>query len=92
LRGERCATSSGVETWWRRHRDARELFADELLEALVRIRQDPTLGRSYRTADGREQRRLLMPKTGHHVYFRMDGEAVLVLTVWGARRGRPPAI
>jgi len=30
---ERCGT------WWRRHRDARELFADELLEALVRARR-----------------------------------------------------
>lgn len=75
-----------------KHRDARELFADELLEALARIRRDPTLGRPYRAVDGREQRRLLMPKTGHHVYFRIEGETVLVLTVWGARRGHPPAI
>lgn len=83
---ERCAR------WWVSHRDARGLFAEELDEALTRIRQDPLLGAVYRVVRGREQRRVLMPKTAHHVYFRVDGEDVIGLTVWGARRGRPPSL
>lgn len=83
---ERCAT------WWVQHRDSRELFADELLVALDRIRRDPVLGPVYRVVRGLEQRRLLMPKTAHHVYYRIDGESLLILTVWGARRGRPPRL
>lgn len=82
---ERCAR------WWVQHRDAHGLFAEELEDALERIRRDPTLGPVYQLVRGREQRRVLMPKTAHHVYYRIAGDELIVLTVWGARRGRPPA-
>lgn len=59
---ERCAR------WWVAHRDAHALFADELAEALDQIRNDPAVGPVHRIVAGREQRRVLMPKTAHHVY------------------------
>jgi hypothetical protein len=40
--------------------------------------------------NGREQRRVLMPKTAHHVYQRVDSDQVVILAVWGARRQRSP--
>jgi plasmid stabilization system protein ParE len=83
---ERCAR------WWISHRDAHELFAQELDDALVRIQREPTLGPVFRVVRGREQRRVLMPRTAHHVYYRIDGDDIIVLTVWGARRGRAPAL
>lgn len=83
---ERCAR------WWVAHRDARDLFADELDDALGRIQREPTLGPVYRVVRGREQRRVLMPKTAHHVYYRLDGDNIVVLTVWGARRGRAASV
>jgi plasmid stabilization system protein ParE len=47
----------------------------------------------YRVVRGREQRRLLMPKTARHIYYRLDGpERILILSVWGARRGRGPKL
>jgi plasmid stabilization system protein ParE len=77
--------------WWAEHRDAGSLFEAELAEALRRIKADPSCGQLYRIVRGREQRRMLMPKTGRHVYFRRENpERILILSVWGARRGRGP--
>ena len=81
---ERCGR------WWIEHRNARELFAEELTDAFDRIRREPTLGPVYRVTGGREQRRVLMPRTAHHVYYRITGDELVVLAVWGARRGRAP--
>jgi len=77
--------------WWIEHRDARSLFEEELAQALRQIRDDPNCGQLYRRARGREQRRVLMPKTARHVYFRRENpERILILSVWGARRARGP--
>jgi plasmid stabilization system protein ParE len=55
--------------WWREHRPpARTLFEEELAAALSQIRTVPGLGQLYRVVRGRQQRRVLMPKTLHHVY------------------------
>lgn len=83
---ERCAR------WWVQHRDARGLFAEEFADALDRIRREPTLGPVYRTVRGGEQRRVLMPKTAHHVYYRIAREEIIVLSVWGAQRRRAPRL
>ena len=78
--------------WWVEHRDARGLFEEELAYALRLIRTDPNCGQLYRHTRGREQRRVLMPKTARHVYFRREPERILILSVWGARRGRGPKL
>jgi hypothetical protein len=35
-----------------------------------------------------------LPKTEQHVYYALDeqAEVVMVLTIWGARRGRGPKL
>jgi plasmid stabilization system protein ParE len=79
--------------WWNEHRDAKTLFEEELAHALLQIRTDPKLGRVYRVVRDQEQRRILMPKTARHVYYRIDGpERILILAVWGARRRRGPQL
>jgi plasmid stabilization system protein ParE len=79
--------------WWVEHRDARGLFEEELAHVLGQIRSDPNCGQLYRRVRGREQRRILMPKTARHLYFRReDAERILILSVWGARRGRGPKL
>jgi plasmid stabilization system protein ParE len=78
--------------WWVEHRDARGLFEGELAQALQQIRDDPNCGQLYRHVRGREQRRVLMPKTARHVYFRREAEDVMILSMWGARRGRGPKL
>lgn len=85
---ERCAR------WWRENRPAaRTLFDDELRDALDQIRLHPHLGSVYEAVPGLEHRRVLMPETRHHVYYRVVGaERVRVVSVWSAYRGRGPKL
>ena len=85
---ERCAA------WWRENRPAaRFLFDEELRAALDQIRTAPELGSVYAAMAGREHRRVLMPRTRHHVYYRVvDVSVVRVVSVWGATRGRGPRL
>ncbi len=83
---ERCAR------WWRENRPAApELFERELHEALDQIRAFPQLGSAYEAMPGREHRRLLMPLTRCHVYYRMAApDLVRVVAIWSSVRGRGP--
>ncbi len=85
---ERCAG------WWREHRPAaRTLFENELRDALDQIRNSPHLGSVYEVVGGREYRRVLMPETRYHVYYRLVGSGrVRIVAVWSAVRGRGPAL
>lgn len=83
----RCAA------WWRSHRpSAPTLFMDELAAALDQVRGAPRAGVVYEAAAGREYRRLLMPETAHHVYYRLVGERIRILAIWSAVRGRSPKL
>lgn len=85
---ERCAA------WWREHRPAaRTLFEEELRAALDQLRGAPHVGGVYEMVGGREYRRLLMPETRYHVYYRVVApDHVRVLAVWSAVRGRGPRL
>jgi plasmid stabilization system protein ParE len=79
--------------WWKAHRDAQFLFQEELAAAIRQTRTQPQLGQIYRVVGARVQRRLLMPKTEYHLYYRLEGpDLILVLSVWGARRKRGPQL
>ena len=80
------------DTWWREHRDERELFARELASTIALLAAEPSLGTVYRVLDGQVVRRVLMPKTHRHVYFTSDASVVLVHAVWGAPRGHEPKL
>ena len=85
---ERCAR------WWRENRPAaRMLFEKELLDALDRIRVAPLSGNAYLAIPGREHRRVLMPESRYHVYYRVAGpDHVRVVAIWSAVRGRGPTL
>ena len=78
--------------WWREHRpDARFLFDDELRAALDLIRGSPEVGLVYQAQPGRLHRRVLMPKTRYHVYYRVIApDHARIVAIWGAVRGRAP--
>ena len=81
--------------WWSAHRPAApQLFEEELRHALAQIRSAPNLGTTFTSRKtGREYRRVLMPASGYHVYYRvLDEEHVRVVAVWSAVRGRGPRL
>ena len=80
--------------WWRENRDATELFIEEFTQTLEMLASTPEVGQAYRVARGKLIQRVLMKKTGCHVYYFHDREHDLVEihSVWGARRERGPTL
>lgn len=79
--------------WWREHRPAPGLFEDELRDALEIIRGEPEAGSLYPSRSGRQYRRLLLPRTRHHVYYRIVAEGqLLVVAIWNAIAARGPTL
>jgi plasmid stabilization system protein ParE len=82
-----------ADAWWRANRDATELLTLELLEALDRLRDNPNLGTLYDGARAATPvRRILLPKTDHHVYHSRVDDEVVILAVWGTRQRRGPRL
>ncbi len=82
--------------WWEQHRDkAPRLFVDELAVIVRKLREGEDADRQrYGVRGGRIVWRMLMPRTRHHVYYRLDDAAgdVEVLLVWNAVAGRTPDV
>jgi plasmid stabilization system protein ParE len=85
-----------IDAWWRENRaDAPDLFTRELSEICAEVLRHPSLiDSTYTIRSGRRVRRWLMPRTRNHLYFELDAanETIVVLAVWGARRGRGPRL
>ncbi len=83
------------EAWWAENRPAApDLFAREFRDTLELIRTTPGAGVRWPTPRRPTLRRILMPRTQNHVYFRVDKakQVVHVLGVWGAPRCRGPKL
>jgi plasmid stabilization system protein ParE len=84
-----------LHRWWREHRAATaDLFARELEAARRMIGATPEVGTPYVERQGVLVRRVLLPKTNHHVYYEIDHEQglVMILAVWGAPKERGPKL
>lgn len=70
---------------------ARELFEAELADALARMATTPAIAPPYLPLAKVGVRRTLLRRTHHHVYFRLDEAAklVIVLTIWHSTRPDP---
>jgi plasmid stabilization system protein ParE len=88
------ADAKRMKTWWRRYRTkAEDLFEQELDGALERIVTMPNVGSVYEQEGlDVEVRRLLMPRTRNHAYYAVTATEIVVLTVWGAPKGRGPKL
>lgn len=88
------AEAKRLKTWWRENRtSAPDLFEEELALALERLRtRGASVGTPYAAELEAPVRRLLLPKTQNHVYFVIDGDDVVVVSVWGTPRGARPAL
>ena len=48
----------------------------------------------YQTVRGKQVQRLLLRKTEQHLYYWVEekGREVVLMTIWGARRGKLPKL
>ncbi len=73
------------EAWWAQNRpSAPDLFAREFRDTLELISAPPGAGVAWPTQRRPTLRRILMPKTRNHVYFRVDSTrgVIYLLGVW----------
>jgi len=81
------------KTWWLKNRPAApELFELELGALLAVLPTTPSMGTAYDADVGFPVRRMLLKKSATHVYFGLNGDELVVLSVWGARRRRGPKL
>jgi len=81
--------------WWIENRPAAPtMFLDELGDAEQRLRENPEVGIVYARHRSGDVRRLLLSGSAHQLYYRYrrDRDELVVLTVWGAPRGRGPKL
>ena len=84
-----------VDLWWRDHRaNAPDAFTEELASALVVLEASPRVGALYARAKRPGVRRLLLRRTGYHLYYLVDGvrAVVTIRAVWHSARGRGPML
>ena len=88
------ARFDAINDWWRDNRDkAPDLFDREVAEAVQRLAATPMIGVVYAMSRGREVRRLLLKKTRHFLYYRVEHNGdVEVITIWGAQRRFGPKL
>lgn len=92
LTPEAEAQAEACDAWWRENRDVRDLFARELRDTKARLVSKPKIGTVYTILDGKPMRRVLMRKTGHHVYFVADHDEIIVHAAWGASKEHGPRL
>jgi plasmid stabilization system protein ParE len=82
------------DKWWREHRpEAVDLFRVELADAIDLLRNNPSAGTRYEAVRfDAIVRRILLPETETHVYHAQVDDDVVVVAIWGARRGRGPKL
>jgi plasmid stabilization system protein ParE len=70
------------------------LFRDELRQARELIAEYPKAGAVAEDIELSGVRRVLLVKTQHYIYYRVDESAkrVVLLAVWSTSRGKPPRI
>jgi hypothetical protein len=77
--------------WWRKNRDNKRLFTEELLAARKKLNSGPK-HEVYAYFNGEPVRRLMMEKTRCHVYYVIleRENLVRIVAIWGAARGDDP--
>jgi len=76
--------------WWREH-GAGPAFHTELERVLATLQEMPHLGQPCaRCPPG--TRRVLLSRTKNHLYYRIEGNCIEVLSVWHTSRGQGPAL
>ena len=80
-----------IVEWWKEHTGERPVVVlSELKEAARRLGEVPHHGTRFAVVRGRVVFRVLLREAQVHVYYRVDDDAVRVLTIWSTARKREP--
>lgn len=78
-----------IDAWWAEHRTkAPMLFIDELEAVLHQLGEHPYSGLRYEPIRGLY--RVLLRRSGYHVYFSIRNDEIQIHEVLGARTARGP--
>ena len=83
-----------IDAWWRKKRPAApDLFLRELVYVVELLMHSPTLGTAYEAEhfDG-PVHRVLLERSGRHLFYGQLGDELVILCIWGARRKRGPKL
>lgn len=82
-----------ADRWWAENREAAPgLLGRELQQAVERIVGQPGVGSIATNVEMPGVRRVLLPRTRYHLYYRPLSDAVEVMGLWHASRGEPPEL
>lgn len=80
------------KNWWLENRSHTVIFVTEFEAALKVLAILPGVGTPYPHAEVAGLRRMYLRKIACHIYYTFDEHEVIVRGLWGAKRGRGPAI
>lgn len=83
------------QRWWIANRPASPgLLLEELELVGEQFAATPNIGTVYAEHKSGPVRRVVLPKTKHHVYYRYEPakDEVVLLALWGFPRKRPPKL
>lgn len=87
-----------ITDWWRENRpgvaDTFEREFEEVTSKLIAMSPRSPIGTVHTVNRGKTIRKVLLRKTKQHIYYSIDdvSDTVVIRTIWGARRGRPPKL
>jgi plasmid stabilization system protein ParE len=84
-----------IERWWALHRRAHpDLVSEELAEAADILATAPEAGLEFAPGRRLGMRRILLPRSRYHLYYRVIHEerSVEVIAIWHAARGKGPPL
>lgn len=84
-----------IERWWALHRrEHPDLVSEELAEAAATLAASPDAGLEYAPRRRPGIRRIFLPRSRYHLYYRVlqDERSVEILAVWYAGRAKGPPL
>lgn len=79
-----------IDEWWLANRGNSNLFVEELAEAFQQLCLSPGIGTPFPNRWIPDLRRYLLRTARYHVYYVYSDTRVVVVSVWGAVRKKPP--
>jgi hypothetical protein len=93
LRQNAGALIRQARAWWRDHRPASPATFDrELANALHRIAGVPHASKLYGHLVGAEVRYVFMPRSRYTLYFVIEPQEIVVVSLWHISRGELPTL